>query len=237
METDLFNPWLSFSLVLLVIWAVIWLLKPAVRKEMLWVSILTAPLGLTEPLFVPEYWSPPSLFNLAATTGFDIESLIFSFAVGGIGAVLYETLVKVRHSRMDLHERSSRRHRFHELALAAPLIVFIPLHLFTALNPIYSASIAMSAGAIAAVLCRPDLTKKIIGGSLLFLGLYFLFFLSFNLVYPGIVERVWNLRAISGILILGIPAEELLFALTFGGMWSSLYEHFKWYKIEGGRHV
>ena len=57
---------------------------------MLLVSVFTMPFGLTEPLFVPRYWDPPSLFNLAATTGFDIESLIFCFAIGGIGAVLYD---------------------------------------------------------------------------------------------------------------------------------------------------
>jgi hypothetical protein len=27
------------------------------------------------------YWAPPSLFSLAQKTGFDIESLIFSFAI------------------------------------------------------------------------------------------------------------------------------------------------------------
>jgi hypothetical protein len=42
------------------------------------------PMGLTEPFFVPEYWTPPSLFNLTEKTGFDIESLIFSFAIDGI---------------------------------------------------------------------------------------------------------------------------------------------------------
>ena len=30
-----------------------------------WASIGTAPFGLTEPVFVPEYWSPPSLFDPA----------------------------------------------------------------------------------------------------------------------------------------------------------------------------
>jgi len=83
---SIFNPWLVFALIFLVIWIVLFLIKKGVRKEMLWASILTAPFGLTEPLFVPEYWNPPSLFNLAAKTGFDIESLIFCFAVGGIGA-------------------------------------------------------------------------------------------------------------------------------------------------------
>jgi len=55
------NPWLVFSLILLGIWLFIWIIKKKVRKEMLWFSILTAPFGLIEPLFVPEYWNPPSL--------------------------------------------------------------------------------------------------------------------------------------------------------------------------------
>ena len=61
--------------------------------------------------------------------------------------------------------------------------------------------------------------------------MYFIFFFSFNLVYPGIVEQVWNLNAISGILILGVPLEELMFAVTFGGLWSSYYEHITWSKV------
>ena len=51
------------------------------------------PLGLSEPLFVPGYWNPPSLFNLAQKTGFDIESILFSFAIGGIGSVLYRIFI------------------------------------------------------------------------------------------------------------------------------------------------
>lgn len=228
------NPWLTFTLILLGVWVVFWAVRPSVRKEMLWASILTAPFGLTEPIFVPEYWNPPSLFNLAANTGFDVESIIFSFAVGGIAAILYETFIKVKHVKMTKHERSSSRHRYHLLALLSPLITFIPLYVFTTLNPIYSASIAMIIGAFVATLCRPDLKKKIFLGSLLFLALYFAFFLSFNLFYPGIVEQVWNLQGISGILILGVPLEELMFALTFGALWSSYYEHINWYRLLGG---
>lgn len=46
------------------------------------VSLATAFFGLTEPLFVPEYWNPPTLFDLAQRTGFDLESLIFCFGIG-----------------------------------------------------------------------------------------------------------------------------------------------------------
>jgi len=59
---------------------------------MILVSLLTAPLGLTEPFFVPAYWLPFTLFDLARQTRFDLESLLFSFAVGGTGAILYESL-------------------------------------------------------------------------------------------------------------------------------------------------
>ena len=197
------NPWLAFSLILFGIWLVIFTLRKENRKEMLWVSILTAPFGLTEPLFVPEYWNPPSLFNLAAITGFDIESLIFSFAIGGIGAVLYEAIFRVRHLKMSKYERHTKKHRFHVLALLSPIIVFLLLQMLTNLNPIYSASIAMFIGALSALYCRPDLKKNIWISGLIFLFLYFIFFLLFNLVYPGIVQEVWDLEAISGILKIG----------------------------------
>lgn len=52
------------------------------------VSLATAVFGLTEPIWVPESWNPPSLLELVRRTGFDMESFIFCFAIGGIGAVL-----------------------------------------------------------------------------------------------------------------------------------------------------
>ncbi|MBI5073116.1 hypothetical protein HZA99_04820 [Candidatus Woesearchaeota archaeon] len=225
------NPWLTFSLLFLGIWFIIFLAKPTLRREMFWVSVRTLPFGLTEPLFVPKYWNPPSLFNLAARTGFDIESLIFCFAVGGIAAIIYETIFTRKHKKMRRKEKCHARHRFHVLALSTPLIIFLPLLLFTEWNPIYSAVIAMFFGGIAAMFCRPDLARKIWGGGLLFLGLYFVFFLGFVAVYPGIVQQIWNLSALSGILILGIPLEELLYAFTFGMLWSSIYEHVLGYKL------
>jgi len=192
----------------------------------------TMPFGLTEPLFVPEYWNPPSLFNLAATTGFDLESLIFCFAIGGIGSVLYEMLVNRKHTKMTKHERHTHLHKHHLLALLSPILFFLIFEMITTWNSIYTASIAMFGGGIAALFCRPDLKKKIWIGAFLFLMLYFFFFLFWIAAYPSLVQRFWNLSALSGILIVGIPFEELLFAFTFGMIWSSVYEHLLWLKVE-----
>lgn len=133
---------------------------------MRWASLFTAPFGLTEPLFVPEYWSPPSLFDLAHSIGFDIESLIFSFAIGGIVAVLYNLLTGQELRPASAAERLSWRHRLHRWTLAVPFLTFPALYFFS-WNPIYPAIVAMSLGAISVMLCRPDLTRKTWVGSLL----------------------------------------------------------------------
>ena len=165
------------------------------------------------------------------STGFDIESIIFSFAVGGLAAILYESIFKVKHIEMTKEECHHKRHRLHLLALSSPFVIFIILAIATNWNHIYCAIAAMFLGGIAALLCRPDLKKKIWAGGLLFLVLYFIIFLSLVKVFPGYVKNVWNLSHISGILILGIPVEELFFAFALGMLWSSLYEHIYWFRL------
>ncbi|MEK7614541.1 MAG: lycopene cyclase domain-containing protein [Patescibacteria group bacterium] len=226
--------WLFWSLILILIWAVIYALLKSKesKKEMLLVSLWTALFGLTEPFFVPAYWNPPSLFDLAHRTGFDIESFIFSFGIGGIAVVVYEYINRVSHERMETHERHLSRHRYHLLSILSSPLIFLALFFTASLNPIYSAIIAMTIGGFAAWYCRPDLKKKMISSAFVFLGIYFVYFITLIALYPGYVEQVWNLKAISGILISGIPLEELLFAFSFGFIWSSIYEHFTWRKIK-----
>lgn len=201
------------------------------KQEMLVVSLWTSILGLTEPLFVPEYWSPPSLFNLALQTGFDIESLIFSFGIGGIAVISYELIFKTKHEKIGYREQHSRQHRNHLLALFSAPVIFFLFLVTTSINPIYIAVISMTGGGLFSWYCRPDLIKKMITSAIIFLGIYFIYFITLIAAYPGYVEKVWNLKAISGILIFGIPLEELLFALSFGFIWSSVYEHLTWRKI------
>ena len=194
---------------------------------MRWASMLMAPLGLTEPVFVPEYWNPPSLFELAQRTGFDIESIIFSFAIGGIAAVLYNVILRKQMEVLSCTERHHRRHRWHRWAIAVPFVTF-PVLYFLPWNPIYAGITAMALGAIAAVLCRPDLKSETLLGGVLFLALYSIFLLGLKWSAPGYIEQVWNLKALSGIVIYGLPIEELMFGFSFGLVWTGIYEHFTW---------
>jgi len=86
------NPYLFGCLLLLLAWAVTCGLVYARGqkrdiREFWWGSFFCALLGFTEPLFVPEYWTPPSVLSLGS---WDLESFLFCFAIGGIAAVLPE---------------------------------------------------------------------------------------------------------------------------------------------------
>lgn len=219
--------WLVWSTAFLIPWVVLFLREPGRRRAMWQSSAVTALFGLTEPIFVPRYWNPPSLFDLAQRTGFDVESLLFSFAIGGIGIVLYDAVARRGVVLMAPEERHRHRHRWHRGVLWVPVVMFVPLYLLP-WNPIFAALTSLALGAVAAGFCRPDLARKTVIGGFLFLGLYGAFMLALRWSVPGYIEAVWNLPALSGVLITGIPLEELLFGFAFGAYWSSVYEHLTW---------
>lgn len=219
--------WLLWSLAFLAPWLALYALNRTHRPVMLRTSLATALLGFTEPIFVPRYWRPPSLFDLAERTGFDIESFVFCFAIGGIGAVLYNVLTRQELVPIGLAEKKLPRHAFHRAALLTPYVLFLPLYLLP-WNPIYPSIVCLVAGAIAAAICRPDLAAKTLVGGFVFLFFYGVFMLGLRWGAPGYIEQVWNLPALSGVLLYGIPLEELLFGFAFGLYWTGVYEHYTW---------
>ena len=219
--------WLVWSSAFLLPWAGLYLAAPRLRSVMWRASLATAAFGLTEPIFVPAYWNPHSLFELAHRTRFDIESVIFSFAIGGIGAFLYSALTRTHLAPVAALRRREPLHRFHALALLVPMAAFVPLA-FLPWNVIYAAIFALLLGSVASVVCRPSLARQTLTGGALFLGLYAVFMVALVWTAPGYIAEVWNLPALSGVLVYDIPLEEFLFGAAFGLYWSSVYEHFTW---------
>lgn len=219
--------WVLWASAFLVPWFALYLSNPPMRRVMVRTSLATAAFGFTEPIFVPSYWLPPSIFDLAQRTRFDIESFIFSFAIGGIGVVLYNALTRTHLTSFPVTSHAEPLHRFHRIALAAPAVAFVPLALLP-WNAIYAAIVALVIGSIASIACRPSLLRRTFLGGTLFLALYSLFMFGLSLSAPGYIAQVWNLPALSGVLIRDIPLEEFLFGIAFGLYWSGVYEHVTW---------
>lgn len=220
--------WLVWSMAFLAPWAVLYWRFPQHRRAMIWASAFTTPFGLTEPLFVPEYWNPPSLFDLAQRTGFDLESLIFCFGIGGVGAVMVNVLMREVTVPMAPEARHETHHRYHRWFMASPFVVFaalIPLDW----NPIYPGIVAMFVGSALNVICRPDLLRATALGAMVFLVYYMVFLTGLEFTAPpGYIDTVWNIEALSGISLWFMPLEELMFATGFGAYWAGVYEHYNW---------
>ncbi len=208
-------------------WLAVYYASPRFRRVLWRASAATAMFGFTEPIFVPAYWNPPSLFELARRTGFDVESFVFAFAIGGIGSVLYDTLTRRHLVPVAPLERTAPLHRLHLAALVVPMVSFVPL-VFLPWNPIYAVLTCLLLGASASVACRPTLLQKTLIGAVLFLALYAAFMVGLRVLTPGYIAEVWNLHALRGGLLIGIPVEELAFGFAFGAYWTGVYEHFTW---------
>ncbi len=199
---------------------------------MIYSSLLVTPIGLTQLFFVPEYWFPKStLFNLTTKIGLDIESFLFSFAVGGIAAVLYEELLDEHLKRKrKLVIEGKKLSVFLALILAIFMVVF---KLGIKINFMYASIISMVAGTLFILIFRRDLIKESIFGGVLFMVIYFFAFIILNnAIFPNWALTTWNLQNLSGILIIGTPIEELLWALTFGFLWAPIYEELQGYTIK-----
>lgn len=149
-----------------------------------------------------------------------------------IVSAAYDVLLGLAPSGTLAPERHHPRDRLHLFAIVSAPLLFLVLLVLTRLNPIYAAALALLGGFVATLYCRPDLWRKMLLSGALFLVLYFVVFVLFNLAFPGYVAVVWNLDALSGVFVSGVPAEELMFAFTFGLYWSSVYEHVTWRRSE-----
>lgn len=220
------------------IWLIFFLKYKKLRKQIIFGGLIYA--SILIPLFllakflsnfihmswqvVPKYWNPDTLFNLGRITGgLAIEDILFMIFVGGIVSVVYEIFInkKVRKAKKEQHT----------ISIVAFFITALLVSFLTDLNPMYTLLIIPSfVGAIILIIQRPDLIKHAIATAIIFTAIYFIFFIPFNLVFNDIVSRVWTLQNLSGIRILTVPIEELLYALSFGLMWGPLYEYMKGYK-------
>ncbi len=208
-------------------WLACYLIGKSYRPEIRWGTLISAPMALTSILFVPQYWTPPSLFDLDQRIRVGIEDVLWAAAVGGIASVVAEILLKERLSAL----RKGVRKR-HLAPFVVVVVVFIVLELWHPGKTIYNTIIAFAIGAVVIAVLRSDLIPTMLIGALSFALLYFALFLVFLFLYPGFIQRYYNIPNLLGIYVHGVPIEELLFAGTGGAVWSVAYEYVQGYRLE-----
>lgn len=215
----------------------IFLMRKDLRKPMVWsgtyytvfLTVIFIMLAYLSWLFsvdpkrlvTPGYWEPKTLFNVGKYThGLAIEDLLFQLIAGGIAAGIYEFIFQKRISHFKIS-------RHHISVLGGGSLAAFFFAAATDLNLMYALIVFGFAGTGILWYDRPDLIFHSLWGGAFFLIIYFILFTIFNILFPYFINTAYHLENLSGILIGRIPIEELLYAVSFGLMWSPLYEYEK----------
>ncbi len=216
--------YITGCLILLFFWLLIFLKRKDLRREMLWASFWGLPLSIVDFFLVPTYWNPESLFGLIKKYGIGIESFIFLFTITGIASVIYEFFWKEKPVKL-IHSN-----RPHFWLLFFILFIFVSMSILFPSKTIYNLMIAGAIGAIITVYLRRDLWKQIFVSAFTLSFLYLVGLILINSMFKGLVENFYNLGNTWGILVLGIPLEEVGAAFFLGAFWSTIYEYTKAYR-------
>ena len=209
-----------------VAWIACFVFGQRYRREIVSGTWIASLMAFTSPLFVPQYWTPPSLFNLDQRIRVGIEDFLWAAAVGGIASVVGEVVVR---ERLAASRRSRHTRHYYPFFLVG--LVFVLLE-FWRNNTMDNTIISLTAGALVLAYLRRDLIPLMLTSTVSFTALYFVLYLLVLFFYPQFVLRFYNLPNLLGIYIHRVPIEELLFAATFGAIWSVGYEYVHGYRLE-----
>jgi len=183
--------------------------SPAHRRVMFYSGLLLLPAVSTDFLLVPDYWQPCKLFGLTA----GLEDVLFFFAIGGLAWWVAADRFQ-RHLDLTTPLKCSLR-RYVGVGLGGcgltGLLFFLGAsHIWSVLGSI------LMVGAFL-IWWQAHLWRAILGSAAVFGVLYVLVFNFFALLWANFLS-LWNMSRLSGV-ILGLPVEELVWALGFGFSW------------------
>jgi len=180
-------------------------------------SLVIAPLGpISEFFYFKDYWRPETFSGLQ----FGVEDLIFSFTLGGISSVLYEELAGRVLVKRHFHPNRWAAFVFPVIVIATVLVATKYLQV----NSIYASYAAFALVALIMLRLRPDLIREAILSAIFLTIITSAGYIIWLQFYPEVFNRWWFLSNLSGILVFGIPLEEISWYSAWGMVAGPLYE-------------
>jgi hypothetical protein len=188
-----------------------------VRRDLLRLTIMYGLLGgvaalITEPLFIRDYWAPPTILGTAVS----FEDFIFGFAITAVPFLLYPVLWRKTFAPSSHKTYLGTRLAFFVIAA----VCMVGGCLWLRYNSLLVSCVFLSA--FTAVICwlRRDLMRPaLLVVGLLTLGAIVSYGLFFNFIFEGWWDRYWLLADTSwGITLFGdVPLTELLWYASWAG--------------------
>ena len=196
------------------LWVIFFLVRRDLRKKIFFSSMLAMPLGISEMLFIPDYWIP-RFQTISISKELFLESFPFCFFFGGVTSVIYQFFFRKKLFKT--------REVNPFISLIAPILFSTYFLKIFAMNVIYYACLSMLTSACATLFLLNGIRKDVLSSAFMNTVVYFIFFLVFWHVFPELPAS-YQLKNLIGIQILGVPVEEICWAFSFSLYWTPLYE-------------
>lgn len=211
--------YLIWSMIFLAVWALLFLKRKDVRREMLLISTWFGFGGLvSEKTNIQDWWHPITITG----TPIGFEDFIIGFAIGGVAAVIYEEIYrkKLKKARFKISTLFDAGFSF----LLLPSLYLLLFFIF-GLGSFYSIVLACLISISYMIFIRKDLLlDSLISGFLMLLigiGIYLFLFL----IYPNYIQEFWYLKSNwYSSLLLGVPIGEYIWYFLIGAYIGPMYE-------------
>lgn len=194
---------------------------------MLFMGVFVAIWGLIFEylMWTVDWWKPDTITG----TVVGVEIILLGFTNGGIGAVLYEYISKKKARPLRKNTRLGYFFNHHLyltwLPFLAGLLFMVIGYWLLGLHSFWATTIGILLTVFLMLVFRHDLIYDSIFGGVSLLLVAIPVYLIIMYFFPGVIENFWFLDKLSGILILGIPIEELVIYFSGGMIAAPSYEY------------
>ena len=218
--------YLFLCLPFLIIWLILYMTNKSTRREQLSMSCIGLIAGpLSEIIYFKDYWLPKSALSLSVGHfPLMIEDILFGFAIGGIGAVIFEVLFRTQLQKLS----KKPKYTLNVFALLFIFFVVLKILLLFGINSIYASAFAFVVTAIPILFIRHDLFLNAIGSGISVMLIMFIsYFILFHIVSNTqiLFKEQWLIYGTSlDLRFAGIPLTEMVWGFTWGFLAGPLYE-------------
>jgi hypothetical protein len=213
------------SLLFVPIWALWYWRSPASRRDMLIMSAIFICIGVPSEalLYTRDWWHPATVTG----TLVGIEDVLYSIGNGGYMAALYAVITR---SQL-VHDRRPPTLPLRVAPIAAIAILPFVLCLGFGVHSFIATSIGSIVALSIVLAARADLARVAVVSGTVGTALAVPVYLIMEVVFPGSIAATWDLPHLSGIYLLGIPVEDLVWYVYTAALWGT------YYKFATGIHV
>ena len=219
--------YLIASLITTTAWVLLYAYRKDLRNEMLVMSSIVAIFGFIMEALVwtEDWWRPITITG----TLVGIEDLLFGFGLGGMTAVAYEELFKMKNVRKKV-DLNHVKHLAILLAVSSAVGSFF--YFVLGYNSFVTWTVSTTAATIVIYVIRPDLIIDSLATAFILTLFSIILFAILNSIEPGFVYSWWLFENLSGIIFLLIPLEDIIWFFTTGLFVGPIYEFWQGIRLQ-----